>query len=142
CSVSNRSTRVSTLLAGHATDPDTGAVTGIAVAKVVNTKGNWQWSAKGGANWDNFVSPSSAAARLLIADANTYVRFVPNADWNGTVTNGITFRAWDRTTGTAGLTADTAANGGTTAFSTAIASSSITVTAVDDPPVVASASLT
>src|SRR4029079_15366851 len=45
------------------------------------------------------------AARLLAADANTYVRFVPNADWNGTVTNGIVFRAWDQTSGTAGSTA-------------------------------------
>ena len=35
------------------------------------------------------------------------MRFVPNANWNGTVSNGITFRAWDQTTGTAGSTADT-----------------------------------
>ena len=85
-------------------------------------------------DWNAFGSPSTAAARLLIADSQTYVRFVPNADWNGTVSNGITFRAWDQTTGTAGLTANTTTNGGSTAFSSATASSSITVTAVNDAP--------
>src|SRR5262249_31291681 len=60
----------------------------------------------GGSTWTAFGSPSVSAALLLAADANTYVRFVPNVNWNGTVTNGIVFRAWDQTSGTAGGTAD------------------------------------
>ena len=64
-----------------------------------------------------FGSPSATTARLLTSNASTLIRFVPNADWNGTAT--ITYRAWDQTSGTAGNTADTASsNGGTTAFST------------------------
>ena len=61
------------------------------------------------------------------------MRFVPNVNWSGTVSNGLTFRAWDQTTGTAGGTADTTTNGGSTAFSTATASASITVNAVGLP---------
>ena len=64
---------------------------------------------------------------MLAADANTYVRFLPNADFNGTVSPGITFRAWDQTSGTAGGTANTSTNGGSTAFSTLAVSSAVTV---------------
>ena len=35
------------------------------------------------------------------------MRFVPNVNFNGAITNGLTFRAWDRTSGAAGGTADT-----------------------------------
>ena len=87
------------------------------------------------ATWTAFGSPSDASARLLAADANTYVRFVPNANWNGTVAGGISFRAWDRSSGTAGGTANTSSNGGTTAFSGATASANITVNAVNDAPI-------
>src|SRR4029077_17316281 len=45
----------------------------------------------------------------------------------GTVANGLTFQAWDQTSGTAGGTADVTVNGGMTAFSPASASSSITI---------------
>src|SRR5439155_479254 len=62
-------------------------------------------------------------------------RFVPNANWNGTVSGGITFRAWDQTSGTAGSTANVSTNGGTTAYSSATASASITVNPVNDAPV-------
>src|SRR5206468_9363557 len=39
----------------------------------------------------------------------------------------VTFRAWDQTSGTAGSTADVSTNGGTTAYSSATATASITV---------------
>ena len=70
------------------------------------------------------------------------MRFVPNANFNGTVSGGITFRAWDQTTGTAGNTASTNTNGGTSAYSTATASASITVNAVNDAPAGASNTVT
>jgi VCBS repeat-containing protein len=47
------------------------------------------------------------------------VYFKAAAGTQGTVADALTFRAWDATTGTEGLTGDAAANGGTTAFSTA-----------------------
>ncbi len=126
---------VSALIAGNVTDVDSGAVTGIAVIAVDNSNGTWQYSTDGALSWQNFGSPSTTQARLLETDANTIVRFVPNADWNGTVTNGLTFRAWDHTSGTPGGVADTTINGGTSAFSTNTASSSITVNPVNDAPV-------
>ena len=60
--------------------------------------------------------PGRPAARLLAADANTSVRFVPDADVNGTVTDGITFHAWDQTSGSAGSSgsAGTSGEGGST----------------------------
>ena len=136
--VTSSGTLVSDLIAGQVTDPDSGALSGIAVTAVDNTNGAWQYTTNGGGIWTAFGSPSSGTARLLASDANTRVRFVPNADWNGTVTNGLTFRAWDRTTGTAGGTANTTTNGGTTAFSSATASASITVNPVNDSPIITS----
>src|SRR5262249_9489273 len=81
----------------------------------------------GGAHWTAFGSPLPGAARLLAADASTRVHFVPNLNFNGTVSNGITFRAWDRTTGSNGGTADVTVNGGSTAFSSATETAAITV---------------
>ncbi|HTT38056.1 MAG TPA: cadherin-like domain-containing protein, partial [Burkholderiales bacterium] len=130
---SNPGTLVSSLISGKVSDPDTGALSGIAVTLVDNTNGTWQYSTNGGSTWTAFGTPSNSAALLLAADANTYVRFVPNANWNGTV-SGLTFRAWDQTSGTAGSTYDTTSNGGTTAFSSATATANITVNSVNDAP--------
>ena len=48
----------------------------------------------------------------------------------------MTFRAWDRTSGSAGTKVDTGSNGGTTAFSVP-PTLDVTVTAVNDAPVLA-----
>ena len=136
---SNPGTLVSALISGQITDTDPGALTGIAVTSVDNTNGTWQYSTNGGSNWSNFGSPSATASRLLTANGSTYVRFVPTANWNGIVANGLAFRAWDQTAGTAGGTINTNANGGNTAFSSATASASITVNPVADTPSVTNA---
>ncbi|MDH5536600.1 MAG: DUF4347 domain-containing protein, partial [Betaproteobacteria bacterium] len=120
--LANPGTLVSALIAGQVSDVDAGALSGIAVTAVDNTNGAWQFSTDGGGTWTAFGSPTAASARLLAADANTSVRFVPNANFNGTVTNGLTFRAWDQTSGVAGATADATTNGGGTAFSATSAS--------------------
>ncbi len=132
---SNPGTLVSALIAGQTSDVDSGALTGIAVTSVNNTNGSWQYSTNSGATWNAFGSPSDLSARLLAADANTTVRFVPSANWNGAVAAGLTFRAWDRSSGTAGSAADTTINGGTSAFSASTASAGITVNPVNDSPV-------
>jgi VCBS repeat-containing protein len=106
---SNSGTLVSDLIAGQVTDADPGALSGIAVVAVDDTNGTWQYSTDGGSTWNSFGTVSTTSARLLGADGNTYVRFVPDANFNGTVTNGLTFHAWDQTSGTAGGTADTTA---------------------------------
>ena len=85
---------------------------GIAVTAVDDRHGTWQYTTDGGATWANFGSVDVSRARLLVADPDTAVRFAPNADWVGTVPVGLTFHAWDRSSGTAGGTADlTAAPG-------------------------------
>ena len=101
----NNGTLVSDLIAGHVSDPDPGAVFGIAVTGVNTSNGDWQYTVDNGSNWLSFGSLSATNARLLSADGLTRVRFVPNSNYNGTVSNGITFAAWDGTTGVAGSTA-------------------------------------
>ena len=105
----NPGTLVSALITAplQVSDANAGALSGIAVVAVDNSNGTWQYSTNGGGTWIAFGSPSATAARLLAADADTFVRFVPAANFNGTVANGITFRAWDRTSGAPGGTADT-----------------------------------
>ena len=77
---SNAGTLVSALIAGKVSDSDPNALAGIAVSAVDNTNGAWQYSTNGGTTWNAFGSPTNTTARLLAADANTYVRFVPNAN--------------------------------------------------------------
>ncbi|MGE5608133.1 MAG: Ig-like domain-containing protein, partial [Bacillota bacterium] len=131
----NPGTLVSDLIAGKITDIDAGAVQGIAVIAVDNAHGVWQYTTDGGATWTDFGTPAASSARLLAADAGTRVRFVPAANWNGTVSSGITFQAWDQSSGAAGTTADASSSGGNTAFSSATATASITVNPVNDAPV-------
>ncbi|MCA9063581.1 MAG: cadherin domain-containing protein, partial [Planctomycetaceae bacterium] len=105
--VSNGGTLVSTLVSGQIVDADGGTPQGIAVIAVVTTNGTWEYTTDG-SNWFSLASVSDAAARLLAADATTAVRFVPNANYNGTVSNGLTFRAWDQSAGSNGATVDVA----------------------------------
>ncbi|SMO88302.1 DUF4347 domain-containing protein, partial [Gracilimonas mengyeensis] len=129
---------------GSITDPDGSAVEAIAVTNVDNTNGVWQYSADNGSSWSNFSGTTgsavdiSSAARLLdgtLSGGSTQkIRFVPDANYSGSAT--ITFRAWDKTSGSAGATADATTNGGTTAFSTATDNASITINPVNDDPTV------
>ncbi|HIK09737.1 MAG TPA: DUF4347 domain-containing protein [Oscillatoriaceae cyanobacterium M33_DOE_052] len=123
------------------TDVDAGAVEGIAVIGVNNTNGTWQYSINDGTSWNPFGALSDTSATLLNPTAK--IRFVPDPDYNGTVTNGITFRAWDQTSGSngdAGVNVST--NGTTTAFSTATETVSIIVNPVNDLPTSADSSVT
>ncbi len=80
-------------------DPDPGALQGIAIVGVGSTNGQWEFSIDAGAHWTTFTA-SESSALLLAPDAS--LRFVPNQDYNGAVDPGITFRAWDQTEGTNG----------------------------------------
>ncbi len=119
----------------NVTDVDTAAVTGIAITATNAINGTWFYSTNNGAAWTAVGTVTNASALLLAADANTRVYFQGNANFNGTVSDGITFRAWDQTSGTAGSKVSTATNGGSTAFSSATDTASITVSAVNDNPV-------
>ncbi|MEQ9407984.1 MAG: cadherin domain-containing protein [Fuerstiella sp.] len=91
----------------NVTDSDVGALLGIAVTAADTSNGQWHYSTDNGASWNALGSVSDSNARLLAADASTRLYFQPNADYFGTLSNAITFRAWDQTSGSNGGTADT-----------------------------------
>jgi ELWxxDGT repeat protein len=108
-------------------DADAGAVTGIAVTKVDVSNGTWFYSTNNGGTW-LALSASTSVAKLLAADASTRIYFRPKAGFSGSVAQAITFRAWDRTSGANGGTANVTNSGGTTAFSKLGDTASIVVT--------------
>lgn len=112
-------------------DVDAESYEGLAVIAVDNTNGAWQY-ALDGSSWVPFGSPSNSTARLLAADATTRVRFVPNANWNGS--SFITFRAWDQTRSDPGGVGDATSNGGSSAYSAATENAGIPVNPVNDAP--------
>ncbi|HVS22894.1 MAG TPA: cadherin-like domain-containing protein, partial [Gammaproteobacteria bacterium] len=118
----------------NVTDADSGAVLGIAVTAANSTNGTWWYSTNNGGNWLALGAVSDANARLLAADGATRLYFQPNVTYDGSIADAITFRAWDRTTGSNGATADTTVNGGKSAFSTATDTASLVVSAVNDAP--------
>ena len=122
----------------NVTDADATAVTGIALTGTNGANGTWYFSTNNGGAWTAVSGATDGNALLLAADADTRLYFQANLNFNGTVTNAITFRAWDQSSGTAGSYVDSSTNGGSTAFSSAIDSANLTVQGVNDPPVAAS----
>ena len=118
----------------NVTDAAPGAVTGIAITSANTTNGIWFYSINNGAIWNALGEVSDSNARLLAADPNTRIYFQSNDNFNGTIDNAIQFRAWDQITGINGNTADTSINGGSTSFSAATDTASITVNGVNDAP--------
>ncbi len=113
------------------TDVDSGAVEGIAITSLNSGNGTWQYSINNGSSWSDIGTVADSSALLL--RSSDLVRFVPDA-LNAT-TGSITFRAWDQTGATAGqqgTKVSASTNGGTSPFSSATETASITVTAVND----------
>lgn len=130
----NAGTLVSDLIAGRTDDADPGALRGVAITAADTTNGTWEYTVDGGWLWVGFASPTTATALLLGADPGTRVRFVPNANFSGTVNGALQLRAWDQSSGIAGSTADTTLSGDQTPFSDAIASAGVSVSPVNDAP--------
>ena len=120
------------------TDPDFGALSGIAITGLSDLdKGAWQYRLAGASSWTAFAPVSESAAVLLPTDAR--LRYLPLLSVNNGHSSTLTFRAWDQTSGTVGQSGgNTLANGGTTAFSTALETATLTVTDVNDAPVIES----
>ena len=127
---------VSTLVGTSISDVDAGALQGIAVTGLVSSNGAWEYSLDGGGSWIAVPGGVSDTAALLLRDSDR-IRFVP--DGENADSASFDFRAWDRTSGVAGNQADASANGGTTAFSTAVDTASVAVSALNDAPILAPA---
>ena len=89
------------------------------------SNGTWEFTTNGGTSWSSIGTTGNSNARLLAADANTRIRFVPNLNFTGIVK--LAFVAWDQTSGTNGDIANTSTRGNTTPFSTLYDYSSLTI---------------
>ncbi|HEX3150835.1 MAG TPA: Ig-like domain-containing protein, partial [Gemmataceae bacterium] len=116
------------------TDPDGFDPYGIAVTGMTNADGGtWQYSLDNGAVWKTFGTVGNNAALLL--RATDFVRFMPNANANGTAT--LLYHAWDQSTGVYGTKVNltlAGATGGKTAFSVGTQTAKLVITPVDDAP--------
>ncbi|QPG62359.1 DUF4347 domain-containing protein [Pseudomonas sp. BIGb0427] len=126
---------IASILAGlsHGDVDGAGSLSGVAV---IGSSGNgfWQYSSNG-FSWADIGAVSSSAGLLLSSTAQ--VRFVPDGTNAGSAS--LTLRAWDQTSGTASSnsvrrTGDTTINGGSSSFSVGTAQAQITISAVNDAP--------
>jgi len=136
----NPGTTVATLLSrtGGTSDVDSSPL-GLAVVGIDNTNGTYQFSTDGGTSFSDFSGAEATDSATLLAE-DGLVRFVPDADYNGSTTGGITFKAWDQFAGSNGQTGiDTTPNGGNGSgnqFSSTTDTAGITVNAVNDAPTI------
>lgn len=119
-------------------DVDLGALQGLALTQYSGGQtGKWQYSLNAGLNWIDVGVVSTSSALLLPSNGvQSKLRYVPNANFNGTVQ--IAYRAWDQTQGSAGDRVNVATAslvGGTKAYSKLIETASLLVLAVNDAPV-------
>ena len=101
---------------------------GMAIISIEEENGNWEYSSDSGSSWQSIGIISEVSALLL--SQTDLLRFIPNANYNGTAS--FEFRAWDQSDNSN----DTSNNGGTTAFSTSIATGIIIINNINDAPVV------
>lgn len=103
----------------------------------VNNKtgnGTWQYSADGAITWNDFGTVNSSAALLL--GPSVQIRYVTDG-MNGE-TASFSFRTWDGTSGSEFGNGDTTVNGGSAAFSADQGTATLTVTDVNNAPVLTS----
>ncbi|MEG4969991.1 DUF4347 domain-containing protein, partial [Microcoleus sp. B6-A1] len=119
------------------TEPNASLLRGIALTGLDTANGTWQYTINGGTTWTNAPAVSPTSALPLASNANTRLRFVPNPGYSGTVTNAITFAAWDQmnqitgSNGTiANYTADRSTNTTSSVFSSETETANITVNPV------------
>ncbi|GEO03768.1 hypothetical protein AAE02nite_14320 [Adhaeribacter aerolatus] len=123
---------VSDLISGAASSSEANSL-GIAVTSREGDNGTWQFFQSG--LWYNFDRHENiSAAKALLLPATTRIRFVPATNYYGAA--AFTFRAWDQTTGTAYDVANTTVNGGATTYSAATGTASVTISTVNDAPVI------
>ena len=125
------------IINGSITDPDGAAVEAMAITSV-DSNGTWEYSTNGGSTW-TAIAPVSSLSSLLLDSAHK-IRLIPSLNFNGGAT--LTYRAWDKRSGIAADKVNTSSNGEMTAFSSAEETATITVTPVNDVPVLVNHTLT
>nr|WP_275066890.1 tandem-95 repeat protein [Achromobacter spanius] len=125
-------TTISAYTAGLS-DVDPGALKGIALTAANATNGTWWYTLDGGTNWTAVGTVSGTSALLLSDTPDSRIYFQSNTNFNGSAGNALTLRGWDQSAGTAG----TKVNPTTITGAVSIASDTVavTVTAVNDAPV-------
>jgi hypothetical protein len=105
----------------------------MALVGIDNSNGVWEYTLNGSLYAP--IAPQVASGRVLLlsADSNTRIRFVPNANYFGTV-GGLTYRAWDGADENAEGTSILPSAILTRSLSQAVATSSIAINAVNDAP--------
>ena len=128
----NEGTTVANVLAGRVTDAN-GPATGMAIVAINDSNGVWQYTVNG--THYAPIAPQVAAGKVLLlsADSNTRIRFVPNANYFGTV-GGLTYRAWDGADENPEGTSILPSLILTRSLSDAVEVSSITVNPINDAP--------
>jgi large repetitive protein len=111
-------------------DPDNALPAGVAVTGV-NSNGTLYYSTDNGANWSAATGLSDSNALVLAVTARLF--FVPNANFNGQVSDALTFRAWDGFSSSNGVLVDTTTDL-TKTFSADADTVSINIVAVNDAP--------
>ena len=113
-------------------DPDDGALKGVAITGSTSQNGHWEYSIDNGGSWTAFGTYSSTGGLLLASDDK--VRFVPNGENGGTDT--LTYVAWDQTSGTHGQVTNTVYPQFWAAFSegSQAQTTTLTVTSLNDAP--------
>jgi Ca2+-binding RTX toxin-like protein len=112
-------------------DPDATLPAGIAVTGV-NSNGTLYYSINNGASWNTATGLSDSNALVLSVSARVF--FKPNANFNGAVSNALTFRAWDGFSSANGAFVNTTTDL-TKTFSTDSDTISINIAGVNDAPV-------
>jgi uncharacterized delta-60 repeat protein len=110
-------------------------VEAIAIEAVDTSLGTWQYSLDAGITWltiQSHLLNSSTNTLGLLLGPTSMIRLLPFGELSGTLTNALTFRAWDMSSGDAGQYVVTTPGIG--AFSNATDTASIHVMPVNSTP--------
>ena len=69
----------------------------IAITATNLAGGTLYFTTDGGSTWSDVGTVSDSSARVLHADNNTRLAFVPAVNFTGAISDLVTFKAWDRT---------------------------------------------
>ncbi|WP_083232563.1 cadherin domain-containing protein, partial [Endozoicomonas atrinae] len=106
-------------------DQDGNPAEAMAITDVDSSNGSWEYSRDNGSTWSAVNDGSLSESHALLLDSTDKIRFIPNASFHGNAS--MAFKAWDKTSGSAGSYENTSEDGGSTAFSSEVATSTVSV---------------